>query len=225
MSNITKVSESTADAPAPSLTVIIHDHDYMSYAQSADPAVKQTDAAKWNQSADHAFYSLKNSPKHLRRKLSLVQNTLTSYKKKFKLQRMRARRLENKVKSLSSVITDLKEKLVVSATCGDMLEASLRGVAKEILIRTKYRNKSARISDDLKSFAMALHLCSAKAYQLVRETFNCVLPHPQTIRSWSSSTPADPGITEASLSAPQSQDEEGRKEGLCREQVNIYQLF
>lgn len=213
VSHVTEVSETTADTPAPSLTVVIHDHDYMSCTQSADPTVNQIDAARCGQSADHAFYSLKNSPKHLRRKLSLVQNTLTSYKKKVKLQRTRLRRLEKKVKSLSSVITDLKEKLVVSATCGDMLEASLRGVAKEILIRTKYRNKSARISDDLKSFAMALHLCSAKAYQFVRETFDCVLPHPQTIRSWSSSTPADAGSIETSFSAPQAQVEEGRKEG------------
>lgn len=205
---VTKASK--ARAQASSLTVVTHDHDYMSYSRSADAMMNQMDAGL---SADHAFYSARNSPRHLKRKLSLVQNTLGTYKKKVKLQQMRVRRLERKVKSLSSMITDLKEKLVISATCGDMLEASLEGVAKEILIRTKYRNKSARISDDLKSFSMTLHLCSAKAYQFVRETFNCVLPHPQTIRSWCSSTPADHAITEASFSALQAHAEEGRKEG------------
>lgn len=213
VSQITKVREASVVPQAPSLTVVTHDHDYMSYTHGADPTIIQMDEASSSQASDHAVYSLKNSPRHLRRKLSLVQNTLVSNKKKLKLQRLRARRLERKVKSLSAIITDLKEKLLVSATCGDMLEASLQGVAKEILIRTKYRNKSARVSDDLKSFAMTLHFYSAKAYQFVRESFDCVLPHPQTIRSWCSSTPADPGITEASFSGPQAHVEEGRKEG------------
>uniref|UniRef100_A0A8C2JQD0 THAP-type domain-containing protein n=1 Tax=Cyprinus carpio TaxID=7962 RepID=A0A8C2JQD0_CYPCA len=55
--------------------------------------------------------------------------------KKLKIQDQRLRRLKQKVKSLSSVVTDLNEKLLVSTSCGDMLEASFSGVAKEILTR------------------------------------------------------------------------------------------
>lgn len=213
VSQITKVSEVKANPRAPSLTVVTHDHDYMSYTRSTDPMIIEMDGAGGSFPADHAVYSLKHSPRHLRRKVSLVQNSLVSHKKKLKLQRLRVRRLERKVKTLSSTITDLKQKLRVSSSSGDTLEASLGGVAKEILIRTKYRNKSAKISDELRSFAMTLYICSAKAYQLVRESFDCVLPHPQTVRSWSSSTPAHPVITDTSFSALQSQGEEGRKEG------------
>uniref|UniRef100_A0A8C9Y0F3 THAP-type domain-containing protein n=1 Tax=Sander lucioperca TaxID=283035 RepID=A0A8C9Y0F3_SANLU len=72
-------------------------------------------------STDHGAYTLKNSPSPLKRKVSFVQSCLRSCKKKLKLQDQRVRRLKQKVKSLSSVVTDLKEKLLVSTNCGDVL--------------------------------------------------------------------------------------------------------
>ncbi|KAG9275028.1 DNA transposase THAP9 [Astyanax mexicanus] len=72
---------------------------------------------------------------------------------------------------------------------------------------------SGKISDDLRSYVMTLHFYSEKAYQFVRKSFNCVLPHPETIRSWYSNISAEPGFTQASFSALQSHVEDGQKQG------------
>lgn len=65
---------------------------------------------------------------------------------------------------------------------------------------SELKTRDSRISNDLRSSAMTLHFYSAKAYQFVCNSFDGVLPHSQTIRSWYSSIHAYPGFTTASFS-------------------------
>ncbi|KAJ4948187.1 hypothetical protein JOQ06_019724 [Pogonophryne albipinna] len=102
--------------------------------------------------------------------------------------------------------------MLISTGCAEMLEASFSGVPKEILIRVKQRKKQ-KVSEELRSFAMTLHFYSAKAYAFVRECFDLVLPHPETIRSWYSKISADPGFTQPAFSAIKSRVEERKREG------------
>lgn len=64
------------------------------------------------------------------------------------------------------------------------MELAFGGAAKEILIRAQQNTKNVSVSDDLKHFAVTLHSHSPKVYEFVRESFGCVLPHPQTVKFW-----------------------------------------
>lgn len=118
----------------------------------------------------------------------------------------RVRKLKQKLKSLSFVISDLKEKLLISTSCGDTLETSFEGVAKEILLRARSR-RNCRICDDLRSFVMTLLFYSAKAY-FVCDSLGMWKNTIKAIKSWYSSIHADPGFTDASFAALQSHVEE-----------------
>lgn len=118
----------------------------------------------------------------------------------------RVRKLKQKLKSLSFVISDLKEKLLISTSCGDTLETSFEGVAKEILLRARSR-RNCRICDDLRSFVMTLLFYSAKAY-FVCDSLRMWKNTIKAIKSWYSSIHADPGFTDASFAALQSHVEE-----------------
>ncbi|KAL2092106.1 hypothetical protein ACEWY4_011904 [Coilia grayii] len=130
------------------------------------------------QPSDHSVYTQKYS-RRVKKNGVAAQNDL-SLKEKLRLQNQRVRRLKEKVTYLSSIVSDLKEKLFISASC-DMLDSSRGRLAKEILLRTRTRRKSAKISDDLRSFAIQLHSFSAKAYKFVRDSFDRVLPHPTSL--------------------------------------------
>lgn len=63
-----------------------------------------------------------------------------------------------------------------------------------VLPRTKY-------PEELKKFAFTLHFYSGKAYDYVRETFHLNLPHPSTIRKWSSTIECEPGFSTTCIEA------------------------
>ena len=73
--------------------------------------------------------------------------------------------------------------MLISTGCAEMLESSFSGVQKVKLTGVK-QGKRDKVSEELCSFATTLHFYSAKAYVYVRETFDLVLPHPETIQNY-----------------------------------------
>ncbi|XP_034745004.1 THAP domain-containing protein 1-like [Etheostoma cragini] len=110
VSKNTTVSKTDSARRARKLRNVSHDHDYIGCTPSEQQTVEMNIARSIrSRSADHGAYTLKNTQK---RKVSSVESSLPSHEKKLrKLQEQRVRRLKQKVKSLSSVVTDLKEKL------------------------------------------------------------------------------------------------------------------
>ena len=156
---------------------------------------------------DHSYIGV--SPKTLKHQIG---HKLTTCRKKLKVEKQKTKLLQRKISSLTEVIIVLKQKLLISTGCAEMLEDSFSGVPKALLTRITQKKK-VKVSEELRSFAMTLHFYSAKAYAYVRECFDLVLPHPETIRSWYSKISADPGFTQPAFSAIKSCVEDRKCEG------------
>ena len=80
---------------------------------------------------------------------------VSKLKKKLKVSQQKARRLKTKVKSLKSVVTQLKERKLISSSCEEMLTRNLSGVPIALLKRmTSKAGKGCKYSPELKSFAL-----------------------------------------------------------------------
>eukprot|EP00111_Clytia_hemisphaerica_P009768 TCONS_00028644-protein len=127
---------------------------------------------------------------------------LVKIRKKLEAAQLKNRRLETKVKSLKSVIDELRSRSFISENCEQLLKQHFSGTLLELLMRTKNTSqKGSAYPPELKSFALTLQFYSTKAYNFVRDTFNKALPHRETIRMWYSSVSADVGFTESSFRA------------------------
>ena len=127
---------------------------------------------------------------------------VSKLKKKLKVSQQKARRLKTKVKSLKSVVSQLKERKLISSSCEEMLTRNFSGIPIALLKRmTSKTGKGCKYSPELKSFALTLQFYSTKAYNFVRKTFNLALPHPVQIRKWYTKVPADPGFTQPAFRA------------------------
>ena len=93
---------------------------------------------------------------------------VSKFKKKLKLSQQKARRLKTKVKSLKSVIIQLKERKLISFSCEEMLTRNFSGVPIALLKRmTSKAGKGCKYSPELKSFSLTLQFYSTKAYNFV----------------------------------------------------------
>ena len=128
--------------------------------------------------------------------MNTVNKALESYHKRLKLSQQRSRRLAKKVKSMETVIRDLKEKNLLSQQAAENLSASFSGGALELIKRcmNKGQNSKAVYPAELRAFALTLQFYSARAYDYVRQTFNNCLPHPKTLSEWYSCINGDPGF-------------------------------
>ncbi|KAL2091908.1 hypothetical protein ACEWY4_011706 [Coilia grayii] len=208
-----KRSEETAHTHVPSFDIVNHDHAYMRCDDTVEPMVTEQIVHSCEPPEDHNYTkcdyngdpvvternlpSSRAVPSNPEEQVLRAKTKMASWKKKIRVQEQRVRRLRRKVECLCSVNCELKRKLLAATRYGEMQESSFEGVAiaKEILTRAQSRVTSSRVSDDLRSFSMTLYSTSPKAYQFVRESFGSVLPHPQTVKSWKSRTPADPSAT------------------------------
>lgn len=157
-------------------------------------------------------YQLFDSPKKLKRKLQKAEKSLDCYLKRIKLEKQKTQRLQKRLASLSEVISELKQKMLISTGCAEMLESQYGGVTREILQRMKQGNKS-KVSEELKSFAMTLQFYSSKAYEYVRQRFDLALPSPDTIRRWYTNISADPGFTTPAFKALESRAKDRKEKG------------
>ena len=99
-------------------------------------------------SAEH-HYAVVKSPLSFKR---LAEKKLGSIRKKLVVQQ-KSRKLKIKVSCLTQVITSLKEKLLLSSGCAEILENSFSGVHKTLLSR-KVQGKKSKVSEELRSFAI-----------------------------------------------------------------------
>jgi hypothetical protein len=129
-------------------------------------------------------YGVLESPLKLKRCLNTVNEALECYRKRLKLSQQRSCRLAKRVKSMETVIRDLKEKNLLSEQAAANLSASFSGSALELIKRcmNKGQYSKAVYPAELRAFALALQFYSARAYDYVRKTFNNCLPHPKTVR-------------------------------------------
>lgn len=166
---------------------------------------------------DHT-YVVSESPRSVKRKMDSIIKQAESVKKKLKYSNAKVRRLKQKVKSLADVVSNLKDKNMISANCEAMLNNTFSGVPLEIMKRL-VNHKSSRPSresypEELKSFALTLSFYSAKAYNYVRKTFQLALPHPSTIRSWYSCMNCKPGFTQEAFDALKIRSEEAKRDSI-----------
>lgn len=117
----------------------------------------------------------------------------------------------------------------ISEDASAMLERCFTGIPLEVTKRllkqtsTEGDKSSAKLSRDkyspaLRMFALTLQFYSTKAYNYVRETFECALPHPSTITKWYSSINGEPGFTGEAMNAIRAKANEAKtnnKQLLC----------
>ena len=63
--------------------------------------------------------------------------------------------------------------------------------------RNADKQAESRYSEEIKEFAISLYFYSPRAYKFARKSLN--LPHPSTLRAWSSNIECDPGFLKNSL--------------------------
>ncbi|CAB3241886.1 unnamed protein product [Arctia plantaginis] len=90
------------------------------------------------------------------------------------------RRLKKKVKDVSRMLSELKDKRLINQGEVNLLEDC--NVSAAALIKRMVKKK--QYSPELRKFALTLYFYSPKAYSYIRSTFNTRLPHPSTLRKW-----------------------------------------
>lgn len=130
-----------------------------------------------------------DTPKTLKRRLDKCTDVTEGIKKRLKLSQQRERRLKTRVASLSEIVDDLRQKQLISEDGCTMLEKCFTGVPLEVMQRILKQSSEGdeaarpsreKYSPTLRMFALTLQFYSTKAYNYVRETFDCALPHPST---------------------------------------------
>ena len=151
---------------------------------------------------DHT-YSIR-SPRRLRKKVDDLIDQADSFKKRLQTSQKKTSRLKKKVRSLTSVVSELKKENLVSSDCASILERTFSGVPKELmkrLVTQKKKKNPGAYPKELRAFAMTLKFYSAKAYKYVRNSFDLGLPHPSVVSSWYNVMDGEPGFTEEALTA------------------------
>ena len=95
----------------------------------------------------------------------------------------------------------------MSETSIEQVKNTFSGVPKEMAVRMLTNKDTTgkvvrdQFPPELRALALTLHFYSAKAYEFVRNTFECSLPHPATIRKWYSHLEGECGFTGEVMSA------------------------
>ena len=151
---------------------------------------------------DHNYVTTQ-SPRGLKRQLVHTQSLLVKARHRQKLLRQGIRRLNNKIKSLTQVIKELRKKNLISDTAVNELSACGQGVPFELFQRVLSQNgagpKRKQYDEEIRKFAITLHFYSPRAYKYVRSVFRLALPHPSVIRSWYHALNGEPGFTQESF--------------------------
>ncbi|KAM7307465.1 THAP domain-containing protein 1-like [Ixodes scapularis] len=187
------LQKKTATRKPPKLRTPNLDATLLDGEASGSPSTPQKAS---NDVAEHN-YAVKDTPKTLKRKLDACATAATNAKKKLKLSQQRERRLKRRVETFSEIIEDLRKKQLISEDASAMLERCFSGVSLAVMQRLLKQtpvgsDKLAKLNREkyspaLRMFALTLQFYSTKAYNYVRETFECALPHPSTLTKWYSS--------------------------------------
>lgn len=126
-----------------------------------------------------------------------LQDTKTSFSKKFKLLQQKIRRKESRIITLEAILNSLKKNNMLGTEELQILQ-DIGGSNSKILERQLLKNRGKPVNKQfdsrLRSFALTLHYYSPRAYEYVRQEFNNCLPHCKTISKWYQSIHGKPGI-------------------------------
>ncbi len=117
-------------------------------------------------------------------------------KRKVKSLQRAVQRDKQKVSKRDNIIEDLRQQNLVSSSVANVLEENFSGVSFNVLmnhfVNKDRKPQGHRHNDEAKKFAMTLHFYSPRAFEYVRKIFD--LPHPRSIRAWTSSVECAPGF-------------------------------
>ena len=135
---------------------------------------------------DHAYTaSLSKENKKLRQAVA---------KKNRKIRQLRRKNIRL-AKKVDNLLSNLKMLQLISQE-GENCISSHFGELTLSIIENERKNSGAssgsRYTEEIKQFAISLHYYSPKAYMFVRKALH--LPHPSTLRAWSSNVECEPGF-------------------------------
>lgn len=149
-------------------------------------------------------YHLPGSPGQLRKFMDIK---LQKECKKTKMLSDRCRAADKRLKTSHRKVVQLKAKVKEMKNKIDIDKEAVLLIEKKFdqnsagfdIIKNCLEGRPNAYNDATKSFATTLHFYSAKAYDFVRDTFNKCLPHPSTLRRWTSAIDGKPGFTAESF--------------------------
>ena len=159
---------------------------------------------KWQ---DLSIYASKESPskKAIRYKRLLLKKQRT-----IKTLRQKNIRKEKAVKRL---VRQLQKSKMMSEEAGNSIGNNFGHMSIE-LFKNQQKNAEkqagSRYSEEIKEFAISLQFYSPRAYKFVRKSSS--LPHPSTLRAWSSNIEFEPGFLKNSLLYVESQVKENQQD-------------
>ncbi|XP_022172289.1 uncharacterized protein LOC111035086 [Myzus persicae] len=138
----------------------------------------------------------------LKRGITHFSTAMQAKSKKVKMLQQTVRRQKQKIKSLSSIIEQLKNEHLLNEDASDVLIESF-GKHQDLITNWRRKNLGLSIkgkySPLVRQLALSLHFYSSRAYEFVRKEFNTVLPHSRTLSKWYAHIDANPSFTKESL--------------------------
>ncbi len=134
----------------------------------------------------------------LRGEIAEKEEIIMQQRKKIKLMHQQVRRHSTTITNLKSAVSALKEKNLLEPKIAENILETFPGLDGQLIANHLHNldreNRGNRYSDEVKRFALTVHFYSPKAFKYLRTIFN--LPHPRSIRVWTSSVKCDPGFFE-----------------------------
>jgi len=151
---------------------------------------------------DHSYYL--PTQKELKRRLESVLRRNCVLQKKLKAVQQKFRDSAKRCVNLNTTIDSLREKILTSDSVESVLKKTQKSQVPvqlfQRLVNSQKNPKSHEpYSKEIKSFALTLQFYSNKAFNFVRETFGCCLPHESTVRDWYTTVKAEAGFTSDSF--------------------------
>ena len=149
---------------------------------------------------------LLNKVNKLENQNSYLRNKVEYCNKQKKMSQRKVRRLTQKLKSVSEIVKDLKDKKFINKEGEDVLKSCSPSIAELIKrVGAKCENNGKRnttpFSPELKSFAIVLLSYSKHGYYYLRKSFNTCLPDPATVRKWVSKVRVNSGFNSQAFSS------------------------
>ena len=124
---------------------------------------------------------------------------------------------------MKALISELRNKHLVTDSCADILENSLSGIPLELMKRIAKKRPHGKddkahasrqeYSDELRSFALMLQFYSTRAYNYVCETFDLELPSLTTIQRWFHGLDGSPGFSKEIFGALKNRSDSEKAKG------------
>ena len=118
-----------------------------------------------------------------------------------------------KEKTTKGLVRQLQKSKMMSEEAGNSFGNNFGHMAME-LFKNQQKNAEkqagSRYSEEIKEFVISLYFYNPRAYKFVRKSLS--LPHPPTLRAWSSNIECDPGFLKNSLMYVESQVKENQQD-------------